>query len=148
MPLVLTPRQEVLLAFLGSGSGTVDPIRVMKGLFLIAQRMPEELLPLGARYEFVPYSYGPCSFEIYRDLELLTGSGLINAEDVLGTSWKVYSSTRRGDVAVVEILAGFPQEMGVYIRRIREFVTSVSFRDLLHAVYEAYPDFAARSVFR
>jgi Fe2+ or Zn2+ uptake regulation protein len=50
----------------------LSPIQLMKGLFLIKQE-----LKLKDFYEFEPYHYSPCSFDVYRDLEILTKERLI-----------------------------------------------------------------------
>jgi hypothetical protein len=67
--------RDVLLYFIYATIENVkllSPIQLMKGLFLIKQE-----LELKDFYEFEPYLYGPCSFEVYRDLEILTKERLI-----------------------------------------------------------------------
>jgi len=62
--------RNVLLYFIYAPLENVkplSPIQLMKGLFFIKQE-----LELKDFYEFEPYLYGPCSFEVYRDLEILT----------------------------------------------------------------------------
>jgi hypothetical protein len=145
----LQARQRLLLSFLGAGgSSPIDPIRIMKGIFLICQRLAEGALPAGARYDFVPYSYGPCSFEIYSDLEVLARIGLVQANEVLGVAWKTYSLTPPGIEEARQTLKGLDPDARNYITRVRKYVSSVSFGDLLRAVYAAYPAYAANSVFR
>ncbi|MDQ5870769.1 MAG: hypothetical protein M3547_01000, partial [Acidobacteriota bacterium] len=91
------------MAFIGAAITPIDPIRIMKGMFLITKKMPEGWLPAASRYEFVAYDYGPCSFEIYRDLDDLHRQGLIRADEVPGESWKRFSSTPTAAARVAKL---------------------------------------------
>jgi len=145
--LELTPRQETLLVFLGSGEKRLDPIRVQKGLFILAEETPEEWLSSKARYKFEPYRYGPYSAEIYYDLDKLEGLGYVTATKVLGQSWSYYSLTPEGQELAVRAAEGIDNRAVEYFRRLRDFVGELSFRKLLTTVYEHYPDYAVNSVF-
>jgi len=137
----------VLLSFLAAADedSALDPVRVMKGLFLIDQEAPREWLPVDARYVFEPYLYGPFSMDIYRDLEHLTGLGYAVLDLRSGRSWAI---TQPGRALAASVSNNLPAGLRNYIRRVRTFVSSTSFRDLLNAVYERYPHFATKSVFR
>ncbi len=136
-------RIEMLLAFIGASEQPVDPIRVMKGLFLFAQESKAAGVP---KYEFVPYSYGPCSFEIYKDLDRLFDGRLIEKRQGDAT-WAEYCVTVEGQHMVSSFAKHEPAvvgELGVF----REFVSSRDFRTLLTDVYAKYPAFAVKSVFQ
>jgi len=67
--------RDVLLYFIYAPLENVkllSPIQLVKGFFFIKQE-----LELKDFYEFEPYLYGPCSFEVYRDLKILTKERLI-----------------------------------------------------------------------
>jgi len=95
-------RQDFLLAFLylpaGQGdkhaAAPVDPIRIMKGLFLFGMEKRTELREF---YVFEPYLYGPCSFQVYSDLRDLVADGEV---DELALSpfhrWSYYRLMERG----------------------------------------------------
>lgn len=145
----LALRQKTLLAFLGAGEGQeLDPIRIMKGLFLFAMKAPSEWLPSEARYNFVPYDYGPCSFEIYSDLDLLEKQGYVRSTEFPGRSWKNYLLTSEGMGLVKQIAPEIDPDVIRYLQKLRDFVSKLSFRQLLSAVYEMYPEYAAKSVFK
>jgi hypothetical protein len=144
---LISRRQEVLLMFLGVSATPVDPIRIMKGMFLITKKMPEEWLPQEDRYDFVAYDYGPCSFEIYRDLDTLERQGLVRADEVSGESWKKFSVSSSGKAELVRLEPTFAREARSYISRVREFVGRLSFQQLLKSVYAAFPEYARNSVF-
>jgi len=143
----LTPRQETLLVFLGSGDKRLDPIRVQKGLFILTEETPEDWLPSEARYRFEPYRYGPYSAEIYYDLDKLEGLGYVIATRVLGQSWNYYSLTTEGQELARSVAGGMDSRAVQYLRRLRDFVGELSFRKLLTTVYEHYPAYAVNSEF-
>lgn len=145
----LTEQQKVMLLFTsGAGPQDLDPIRVMKGLFLISEETPQAWLPAEARYRFEPYDYGPCSFQVYKDLEALEHHGLVQATKVLGRTWSYYSLTGTGEGLAIELSSSVDPRASRYFATVREFVTRLSFRKLLNAIYERYPDYAVNSVFR
>lgn len=143
----LDPQQRVLLVFL-NGEGRLDPIRIMKGMFLFAKETPEQWMPAEARYEFVPYNYGPCSFQIYSDLDFFVASGLVESTEVPGQSWGLYSVTSAGAKFAEHIAQAMDSRPRKYLSTIRDFVAGLSFNDLLTAVYRRYPDYAVNSVFK
>lgn len=145
----LTPRQETLLVFLGADNNTkLDPVRIMKGLFIFAMEAPENWLPSAARYNFEPYNYGPYSPDIYYDLERLERQGYVETAEVPGRSWKHYSLTPDGVKLAQGGVSAINPKVANYLRVLREFVDGLSFRQLLTAVYDKYPDYAVNSVFK
>lgn len=145
----LTPRQRALLVFIGdAGPNDLDPVRIMKGMFLIARETPPDWLPSEARYQFMPYNYGPYSSAIYADLDELERLGYVRPERALGQHWKHYWLTPRGREMAVASAATLGRDVVRYINSVRGFVTRLSFRDLLTAVYRRYPDYAVNSVFQ
>jgi uncharacterized protein len=146
-------RRQYLLAFIAEGGANrsnydLDPIRIMKGTFIFNQEAPGAWLSREERYRFEPYDYGPYSPEVYSDLSALVGLGLVRTRDVLGQTWKFYSATEEGERYARSLVGVLdPAALG-FLRRVREFVTKLSFTDLLKAVYQKYPSFAVNSVFR
>lgn len=145
--LTLTDRQQTLLQFLGgSESAETDPIRIMKGLFLFAQKTPGAWLPEETKYVFKAYDYGPCSFDIYDDLKFLESAGLILSKQRPGESWKRYQISEKGKLALEKSSVN-PQALA-YLKTIRSFVDSLSFSQLLKTVYKEFPNYAVNSVFK
>jgi hypothetical protein len=137
-------RADLLLAFIGASPDAVDPIRIMKGMFLFAQESgaPQRLL-----YNFVPYSYGPCSFDIYSDLNDLVGQRFLQENPTASGRWALYSCTDAG----LSRVAKFSSESPKLFRKLtegRKYVVSRDFRTLLKEVYAKYPLFASKSVFK
>lgn len=135
----------MFVALDGASQG-LDPVRLQKGMFLDAQ---ESGGGEGERYAFVPYNYGPMSAQIYSDLEDLVSEGLIGEKPVEGQSWSRYVPTEKGLEAGRELL-GRDDSAGVArnLHQIKKEVAGKTFKALLEDVYERYPAFASKSVFR
>jgi hypothetical protein len=143
----MKPRDRLLLfiALDGAPRG-LDPIRLQKGMFLFAMSDESED---GDSYRFVPYNYGPMSTEIYRDLEILLKADLIEAEPVEGQSWSRYSATERGLISARELLGREPSQTAAQrLFEIKSEVSSHTYQEVLEDVYDRYPEFASKSVFR
>ena len=131
----------LLLMVAARAEDPIDPVRLQKGLFLLAM---EGGLPPAERYAFEPYSYGPMSRAIYRDVRRLETAGLVERVAVPGFGWRALRATPAG----VTRAGAFPAEAVEAVRGTRAVVDRRSFADLLEYVYERYPEYATRSVFR
>lgn len=136
-------RRDWLLLFLSLDTPenrSLDPIRIMKGLFLTSQ---EDGIELG--YTFEPYHYGPCSFDVYKDLNQLVAEGLVEEIPVPGQTWNLYAPTSSGVERAKSLEV--PQSAIEKLSNQRNKVISLSFLKLLQFVYQKYPQFAKNSVF-
>ena len=127
------------------GDQPIEPIRIQKGMFLFAKESGAKQEQV---YDFVPYNWGPCSFEIYDDLEDLLEKGLVEQIPVPGARWHRYLRTPLGKVSAEEIRANANPLVVQAQDDIRDTVTGTSFGDLLTHVYKKYPEYATKSVFR
>ncbi len=145
----MTPRDWLLLLVALDGDPVgLDPIRIQKGLFLLAQ---EGGLPPAERYWFVPYNYGPMSPRLYRDVEILVRRGLLERRTVDGQTWRRVRATLHGHERAETLMAhAGARELAAlaHLRAIRRLIDGLDFTRLLATIYERYPAFAARSVFR
>jgi uncharacterized protein YwgA len=143
-------RRDWLLLLLAEhpGGDGLDPIRIQKALFLFAQ---EGDLPAGERYWFVPYNYGPMSPQVYRDVEELVRGGLLERRSVDGHRWRRVRATEAGRAwarGLRSVMGDRELEAVDLLRAIRESVGRLGFTALLDSVYDRYPRYARRSVFR
>ncbi len=122
------------------GLRPVEPIQIMKGMFLFVMETGEPL------YGFGPYLYGPFSSDVYRDLDRLIAEGLVRAEPVPGQTWSVYTSTEMGRDRARDILARAPGNLVAQLESIKQYVMAVSFAELLRDIYRKYPRFAPEAV--
>jgi uncharacterized protein YwgA len=138
-------RLLLLVALDGAPRG-LDPVRLQKGMFLDAQ---ESGAQKNEKYTFIPYNYGPMSAQIYSDLDQLVSEGMIEEVPVQGQSWARYVATKRGLEAGRKLLAQqSSRPVAQQLHRIKKEVASKTFKALLEDVYERYPAYASKSVFR
>jgi len=122
----------------------MEPIQIQKTLFKFAM---ESDAPNEEKYDFVPYNWGPCSFDIYPDLERLRAEGLIELE-ASGRGWDAYKPTTQGLEQMDKLRQTASANVLLEIDAAREYVRSRGFKKLLSDVYKQYPDFATKSLFR
>jgi hypothetical protein len=137
----------LLVAHEGDREG-LDPIRIQKGLFLLAE---EGGLPAPERYWLVPYNYGPMSSRLYRDVDVLVRRGLLERRAVDGRSWRLVRATGEGHERARALRAHAGRRDTAVLTRlqgIRQLIDGLDFTRLLETIYERYPAYAARSVFR
>lgn len=139
----------LFISFEGAPRG-IDPVRLQKGMFLFAQEVED--VPVAQKYRFRPYNYGPMSKAIYDDLDKLVADGLIEAVPAEGQSWSRYRPTQRGVEHGMQILQGATEirrRTGIqHLYDTKQAVATMSFDELLEDVYERYPAFATKSVFK
>ena len=121
----------------------MQPIQIQKTLFKFAR---ESGIPKKGAYRFVPYDWGPCSFEIYDDLGELRELGLIETIPS-GRGWNSYQMTPKGKIAAEELKGKAKSDPVAKLEDIRDWVKSRSFSNLLKDLYAEYPEFATESLF-
>lgn len=142
-------RADWLLLFLtsparnGQRSRSLEPLRIMKGLFLMSQHGEEELKDL---YLFKPYDYGPFTSDIYSDLGSLASDGLVAQDAVAGRSWRMYRPTIDGIERATDLAANLGPRAEATIDEAYSFVTTRGFLKLLRDIYAEYPAYAVNTV--
>ena len=129
-----------LLISIGEG---IEPIQLQKLLFKFAE---ESEAPQGELYEFEPYNWGPCSFEIYDDLSALRSNDLLEAIPC-GRGWNKYRLTCKGKDQVEKLKHSADAKLLKRLDGNYQYVTNRNFGQLLKDVYEDYPEFAKKSLF-
>lgn len=138
--MMLRKKDWILLALRRT---PLDRIHIMKTLFLIWHRSEKKITDY---FEFIPYLYGPCSFEVYTVLENLETNGFIVQPPHPMSQWVNYYLTERGKKEAAKIAS--PPEILRLIETVAEEVSQLSFYELLRRVYAEAPDFAVNSMFR
>lgn len=141
----MIPRDWLIIFLYPSSKVTegLDPIRIQKGMFYFSR---EASVEDSEKYEFDPYYYGPCSFNIYGDIDGLVSEGLAEQMPVQGQSWSRYRLTIEGKKRAEELIASAPSEALQVCRSARTRVVRHSFRSLLKEVYSEYPEYATKSI--
>ena len=99
-------------------------------------------------FEFEPYLYGPCSFELYDVLRELAADTLIAHAPAPIPQWTDYHLTQQGIVEADKAQEALGAEVTEQLCSIASSVASLEFVDLLRCVYEKAPEFAVNSVIR
>ena len=138
-------RKEFVLAVLASGGCGVryTPVQVQKLFFLIDKEISD--LIGGCQFNFEPYNYGPFDKGVYDEVDELERQRYVEAFPE--QTWRNYSLSPEGQERR-KLLASLPPEAQDYIKRASEFVRSLSFRQLVLAIYKAFPEMRENSVFQ
>jgi hypothetical protein len=136
-------REDVLLLLVDGAEGKypTDPVRLMKGAFLVVRRGRNEWKHL---FDFREYDYGPFDPQVYDTKDHLVIRGLL---DVRRGRYEQYELTDRG----AEEAESACERLGddaEWIRRIGNYASTRSFNQLLDDIYTEYPEFRERSIHR
>jgi len=137
-------RAIVLAALSPARGGAHTPVQVQKLLFLVDKKVAH--LVGGPFFDFQPYHYGPFDRRVYDEIEALATVG--QADIRRGSPWKEYLLTPEGQQRGEEIFSGLHPEAQTFIDSASRFVRSLSFQDLVQAIYKAFPDMRECSVFQ
>jgi len=138
-------KKQIILAAMASSGGTLHtPVQVQKLLFLIDREIPS--LVAGPVFNFQPYNYGPFDKTVYSELSQLAEEG--DVVIVPQNNWLSYELTAKGLETGTKLLASLSEQARDYIGRVSQFVRSLSFSELVSAIYQAYPEMRENSVFQ
>ena len=145
MPL---PRDAVTLVVLAlADGGDFTPVQIQKALFLASEEVPDafELL---SRFNFQPYDYGPFDSAVYSEIERLEQNGLAEIAYAPNGRWRLYRATEEGIERAQNLYAALTAQQVELLKRIVRLVRTLSFNELVSAIYRSYPRMRERSVFR
>ena len=134
----------VLMALAAGGEKTYSPVQVQKLLFLLDDNIPESVK--GPHFNFEPYDYGPFDKEVYAVLERLEDKNLVSILPT-GRGWNKYTLTPTGFKHGCKHLNNLGTKPRTYAKKLAHFVTTVSFSQLVSAIYSDYPEMKVNSVF-
>jgi hypothetical protein len=146
--MCVTPRQEIMVAAMAAGSSDseVTPVQAQKLFFLIDQNVAVDLG--GPQYNFKAYDYGPFDSAVYADLDSLALPEQGMVEIVRNERYRTYRLTERGRQFGTAKLSQLDPRVKDYFARAKDWVKSLSFQELIRAIYQAYPAMRANSIFR
>jgi len=123
----------------------LDRIRLMKALFLIWLRSGRNIPGF---FEFVPYMYGPCSFDLYDEIDRAGQDRLLTQVPGPNPRWSPYYITERGKKAADQASQDADAATLRLVRAVAQEVSELNFHNLLQRVYAEAPDFATNTVVR
>ena len=139
-------RDELVLAAMAPGGGhRYSPVQVQKLLFLIERQIQPAILE-GPHFDFRPYHYGPFDITVYSALGQLATRGLVSIDR--SSEPRTFSLTPEGVAQGNDSLRQLPADTQDFFRRASEFVRAHSFSSLVAAIYKAFPEMRANSVFQ
>jgi DNA-binding PadR family transcriptional regulator len=141
----MKPRDWLLIFLLSRPNepGKIDPLRIIKGLFLLTKEAP---LSQSEAYVFVPHYWGPFSKEVYNDLDDLEAEGYVKRTTAMGKSWRFAELTEKGIATAKGLVKDVPKLALSKLEASKREATTRSFDDLLRYVYNRYPEFATNSI--
>ncbi|MDQ2975898.1 MAG: hypothetical protein M3R69_10880 [Acidobacteriota bacterium] len=134
-----------LLAINAANGKGLSAVQLQKVLFLLEQGVPTEVGD--SYYNFKPYNYGPFDPLVYEDARRLATKNLVNISSPFGQRYNVYSITPEGVEKAIELEHQVPPRAVRHLNEVVSWVKSVTFGELLRAIYSNYPDMKANSVF-
>ncbi len=144
----LSKRQCILISLIGCGGSIKDinepisgSIKLMKEAFLLKMEITDQF-----QYNFVPYDFGPCSFEIYEDLNSLIRGGIIKEEK--NNNFSIYSVASSYEEVVKKLINNLDQKTKETILRIKKDFNRLTYYALIAHIYHKYPGFTKASKFR
>ncbi len=140
--------ENLMLAVLSAGgSASFKPVQIQKLFFLIDEKLSSAL---GGRFfNFEPYDYGPYDSSVYKTIDALARDKKIEIlVDSSGWSKRSYKLTEAGLIEGQKILDNQLSFYKSFIFELVKFVISLSFTELVSAIYKAYPEMRKNSVFQ
>ena len=141
-------RDWVLMSIASAAPSYLEPVQLQKSLFLIGENLSKKEIGTADYFKFRPYDYGPFSADVYHDAEELQAQGLVVIARAVGSGYRKYAITEAGRYRAAAVREGLSAKARDYVGKVVEYVTSLSFDDLVTAIYRAYPSMRANSVFR
>lgn len=134
-----------LLAVAAANGEPVTPVQLQKSLFVLGEEMRAEVAP--NFYEFAPYDYGPFCADVYSDADELAAEGLVELLPSTNGRWTNYRATAAGLAHAGRIVSTTPRAAS-YLKEVVAWTRSLSFSDLVRAIYAKFPKMRANSVFQ
>lgn len=138
-------KEKFMLAVMSlAGNRSLSPVQVQKLFFLLDREISNSIN--GPYFDFQPYDYGPFDKEVYTKLGELENKELV---DVIApiNSVRRYRLTTEGKEIGDKTFKELPENAQEYITKAVDFVSSLSFVDLVSAIYHKYPEMKVNSVF-
>ena len=124
---MLTSGEKGIIYLLNNNKSKMSKLRLVKLMFLVSKRIP--------LYYFVPYKYGPFSFQLYHDLSRLEKDGFVSIDD---------DSVR----LVKTDLPSIDHKIKNIVRMNSERFSALDDKALLDYIYEEHPEFTIFSQYK
>jgi uncharacterized protein len=137
--------QYMLAAMAAAGQdASLSPVQVQKLFFLIDREASH--LVSGPHFAFSPYDYGPFDRGVYDELDTLRVMGFVAVRNE--GRIRQYALNPIGYLEGRKALDGLPRNTREYLSKLALWVRSLSFQQLVSAVYKRHPDMKINSIFQ
>lgn len=138
-------RNELVLAALAAGgpNASYSPVQLQKLFFLLDNEAAQFLD--GPHFNFVPYDYGPFDRSVYSVIEILKERDL--AEITSAGRYRRYELNLNGYSEGLKVLGSLSPQLQEYMQGLSGWVRSLTFNQLVAAIYNRYPNMKVNSVF-
>ncbi len=138
-------RKKLILATLSCEQDAVyTPVQLQKLFFLVDKKLPDYIG--GEQFNFQPYHYGPFDSDVYHELSNLSNEGMVNI--IEGYKWNRYALTNEGQSIGEKTFQELDSAAQSLIKKLVRLILSLGFSQLVSAIYKAYPEMRANSVFQ
>ena len=139
-------KQDFLLLVVSKfGKSGITPVQLQKSVFLIQKHFPKLLKK---KYKFIPYNYGPFDITVYEDTEKLVDKGLLEKRFHSNKGWSELYVTEKGKKKASEIEKNTEKGVSSYVAKLVEWMSGLSFEELVSSIYKQYPKYKTNSIFR
>jgi uncharacterized protein YwgA len=127
---------------------SLQPVQLQKVLFLLDKKLAPGQKLVERIYAFEPYDYGPFDSTVYSDAEAFAEQGLMQIQRQPGQTYRRYAATDAGSARAQQIAQQLSPPVVGYAQQVVTWVRTLSFNQLVSAIYTEYPEMKANSVFR
>ena len=143
--IILENKDFVLGVLAGSNGAEHTPVQVQKLFFIIDREISKSIG--GPYFNFTAYDYGPFDSKVYDELKKLEQDGDVETSHY-SSGLRRYKFTIQGQEKGTTVLKSWGKKVSDYIIALSNWVRSLSFAELVSAIYKAYPEMKVNSVFR
>ena len=144
----MTPKDWTLLVLAAAKGRSVQPVHLQKALFVLSRQFRLEQLQVERFYNFEAYDYGPFCSAVYTDAEELASEGLVEIKELPYRSYRQYAATEDGLASAATLQEDLDPEVTEYLDRLVMWMSRRSFREVVSAIYKAFPDMKVNSIFQ
>lgn len=143
----LQNKEQLVLACLAASEGKpYDPVQIQKLIFLFQEKAPQALTE--KFFNFQPKDYGPFDPSVYSTLEELSDRGVVEIHGKPFGKYRLYRLRDEAEEVAQSALDSLDPQYRDYLKRLSEWVKSLSFAKLIGSVYKEFPEMKVNSVFR
>ena len=124
---MLTSGEKGIIYLLNNNKSKMSKLRLVKLMFLVSKRIP--------LYYFIPYKYGPFSFQLYHDLSHLERDGFVSIDDD-------YVHLVKTELPSLDL------KIKNIVRMNSERFSALDDKALLDYIYEEHPEFTIFSQYK